>query len=132
MQYTVLQGPKVLVPVDDDSIAKVVQDLLPRRDEARVASSQDVLKGELRELDKGRILWSTGRGGGLGCWIVVYEDVHGKRRRHTAGLRIPQYSLAGEELTIEEQLEAGRQTLIKARRDWNRLDASEDERYDFF
>ena len=132
LQFTVLQGPRVLVQMDEVVIHRIVTDLLPRRDELREASSQDMMKEDLVPLDKGRVKWSAGRYGGDGSWVVWYQDSCGSRRRFTSGLSIPRLSLAGDPLTAEEQHAAGRQKLIKARREWNRLDASELQRYDFF
>ena len=51
--------------------------------------------------------------------------------RTSAGLRVPVTGLDGQQLSSDEYNDAVAQVLKKARREWNRLDRSDEERYVF-
>ena len=60
----------------------------------------------------------------VGHWVVHYTDKDGKDCESCVGLGVPRSSLIGEPLTEEQKMEAARQVLMRARRDWNNLDCS--------
>ena len=131
LTFTLASGPKMLVPVEGTGIQNIVDDLLPRRTEVRkhVSMSSDDVKEHLTEVDKGRLLWRSPSWDRPGCWTICYRDAAGERMRSSAGLRVPRTSLAGEVLELKEVTHAALQVLKKARREWNRLDQSDAERY---
>ena len=64
----------------------------------------------------------------VGHWVVHYTDKDGKDCESCVGLGVPRSSLIGEPLTEEQKMEAARQVLMRARRDWNNLDCSGEDR----
>ena len=130
LTFTVLSGPKILVPLENSAIQKIVDDLLPRKGEAKASSQvDDGVKGNLTEEDSGRIQWRCPSRGAPGFWTIRYLDANGERLSTCAGLRVPLLSLAGERLTSEEYVRAALQVLRRARREWDRLDQSDAARY---
>ena len=120
----------MLVPVDDGSLAKIVEHLLPRKgEEPRLDDSH--LKDLLDDDDAGRIWWRSDPASsqGIGYWLIQYTDSSGALVRCRGGLTVPHMTLAGKPLSLAEKLAAARQVLIKARREWNRLDCSDKERF---
>ena len=129
---TVVAGPKILIPVDESVVQKIVEDLLPRKGEAKHGakhSADQVIKDQLTEEDRGRVRWRSATRSSPGFWTVSFQDEDGARISSSAGLRVPLLSLAGEELSSEDYQAAALQVLRKARRQWDRLDQSDAERY---
>ena len=130
LTFTVLAGPKILVPMENPSIQKIVDDLLPRKGEAKASGRvHDGVKEHLTDEDNGRILWRAETRSTPGFWTIRYVDADGVRVSTAAGLRVPLVSLAGERLSAEEYLRAALQVPRRARREWNRLDQSGANRY---
>ena len=92
-----------------------------------------VLVSQVRQLltakDKGRVWWRAPTSRGRpGVFTVCYLSHGGKIHRTSAGLRVPCTELNGDALEVEEYVNACRQVLLKARREWNRMDASGEDR----
>ena len=64
----------------------------------------------------------------LGHWHEHYTDKAGKDCEISVGLDVPRLSLGGEQMTPEQKMDAARQALARARREWNRLDCSGEAR----
>ena len=133
LTFTVSSGPKIMIPLQGNGIQNIVDNLLPRRGEAKglVSAAAAEITKHMTEEDKGRVLWRRPSACRAGSWTVYYEDSAGKRCSSSAGLRVPRQSLAGDMLSADEITGAALQVLLKARRLWNRLDRSEAERYVF-
>lgn len=126
LTYTLGRGPKVLVPTDGPFIERIVKDLQPRSGEAPPASlvsSKNIARDSASSQDKGRVFW---RDGGF---QIRFQDADGKTRQSRAGLAMPRRSLTNEELTAEEVRETRDKLLLKARREWDRLDHSGSRRF---
>ena len=120
----------MLIPVDDGSLAKIVEHLLPRKgEEPRLDESH--LKDLLEEDDAGRIWWRSDPASsqGIGFWLIQYTDANGAIIRCRGGLTVPHLDLSGKPLSLTDKLGAARLVLAKARREWNRLDCSDKDRF---
>ena len=137
---TCRRGRQLLVPTGTYDLDRIVQHLLPRNGEEPRLTSDD-FKDILSDDDENRISWRISRStrraassqGGcvdtpVGHWVVHYTDKDGKDCESCVGLGVPRSSLIGEPLTEEQKMEAARQVLMRARRDWNSLDCSGEDR----
>ena len=132
LSFTLLSGPKIVVDMEASLIQRIVDDLLPRRGEARQGLTDEAdktVKQHITRQDKGRLQWRPPSWRAPGCWTVVFLNALGERSSSCAGLRVPRVSLSGEVLNVEELTAAALQLQTKARREWNRLDHSDAERY---
>ena len=132
LSFTLLSGPKIVVVMEASLIQRIVDDLLPRRGEARQGLTDEAdktVKQHITPQDKGRLQWRAPSWRAPGCWTVVFLNADGERSSSCAGLRVPRVSLSGEVLNVEELTAAALQLQTKARREWNRLDHSDAERY---
>ena len=133
------RGRQLLVPVSTADLDHIVQDLIPRAGEKQMGTSGNFID-LLEETDANMITWrlarrrvkassqASGADTPVGHWHVHYTDKEGKACDTSAGLRVPQVSLGGLPLAQDEKLQAARQVLVRARREWNRLDCSESAR----
>ena len=132
LSFTLLSGPKIVVDMEASLIQRIVDDLLPRRGEARQGLTDEAdktVKQHITRQDKGRLQWRAPSWRAPGSWTVVFLNALGERSSSCAGLRVPRVSLSGEVLNVEELTAAALQLQTKARREWNRLDHSDAERY---
>ena len=132
LSFTLLSGPKIVVVMEASLIQRIVDDLLPRRGEARQGLTDEAdktVKQHITRQDKGRLQWRAPSWRAPGSWTVVFLNALGERSSSCAGLRVPRVSLSGEVLNVEELTAAALQLQTKARREWNRLDHSDAERY---
>lgn len=133
------RGRQLLVPVSTADLDHIVQDLIPRAGEKQMGTSGNFID-LLEETDANMITWrlarrrvkassqASGADTPVGHWHVHYTDKEGKACDTSAGLGVPQVSLGGLPLAQDEKLQAARQVLVRARREWNRLDCSESAR----
>ena len=132
LSFTLLSGPRIVVNMEASVIQRIVDDLHPRRGEARKGLTHEAdktVKQHITPQDKGRLQWRAPSWRAPGCWTVVFLNADGERSSSCAGLRVPRLSLSGEVLSVEEVTTAALQLQTKARREWNRLDHSDAERY---
>ena len=134
------RGRQLLVPVGTDDLDRIVQHLMPRAGENQRPTSGS-FADLLEETDESRITWriarrrsrassqAAGLDSPIGHWHVHYTDNDGKACETTIGLGVPQVSLTGDPLAQEQMLQAARQVLVRARREWNRLDCSGRDRF---
>ena len=59
-----------------------------------------------------------------------YTDKDGNTATFPSGLTVPRENLTGEMMERQEQMDAASKVLVKARREWNRLDCSERARFE--
>ena len=125
------RGRQLLVPVATCDMDRIVQHLLPRAGEDARASESDFSK-LLEESDGKLICWrkALGYSQGCGCWQVNYTDKDGNTATYRSGLTVPRTNLTGGTLNPQEQMDAACQVLVKARREWNRLDCSDRARFE--
>ena len=57
-------------------------------------------------------------------------DKDGNTAIFRSGLTVPRKNLAGGMMETQEQMDAACQVLVKARREWNRLDCSDRARFE--
>lgn len=128
MTYTLMTGPRIVVPIDGPWIQHVVDDLLPRAGEQEKAvgqaSSQGRPKDLLHLMDHGRIFWRDSSVSSDPGWTIVVQDDDGKKRFRRAGLSVPRRGLSGDTLSGEGFLQNARLVLEKARKKWNNEDMS--------
>ena len=132
--FTVISGPRVCVPIDGPWVENMVQDLLSRRDEenqhkCEAASQARGPKSLLTDADKGRICWRSRTSTTEAAWAICFTTKQGVEKWARAGLSVPATSLTGEPIMEEEFLNNARQVLVKARREWNRVDFSGADRF---
>ena len=131
--FTVHSGPKIMVPLERDFLQRVVDDLLPRRGEARsidvCVSTADKVREEMTPEERGRLIWRPPSLRMGGRWLVRYVDDAGQVRSTSRGLQVPQLSIDGEPMCDEEQRRTLLGVLKKAKREWNRLDQSDEDRF---
>ena len=131
--YTVMTGPRIVVPVDGPWIQHLIADLMPRAGEEEKmvaqASSQPCGKVLLTDMDVGRIFWRPSSVGSDPGWTVVLEGEDGKKRFKRAGLSVPRCGLNGDTLSDEGFLHNARQVLARARKLWNAEDMSGRDRF---
>ena len=125
------RGRQLLVPVATDDMDRIVEHLLPRAGEAARASEFDFSK-LLEESDEKLICWrkAPARSQGCGGWQVNYTDENGNSAISRSGLKVPRRNLTGGMMKEREQMDAACQVLVKARREWNRLDCSDRARFE--
>ena len=137
LTFTVDYGPKILVDMQPAMIQRTVDDLLPRRGEAKQGFIVEVdlaLKQALSQEDKGRLVWRgsspTASSGwqAYGFWTVKFRDEKGHLRTSAAGLQVPR-SWLGDELSVQAYVEAALKVRLQARKEWDRLDCSDSPRY---
>jgi hypothetical protein len=139
-ECTCKRGRQLLVPICTDHLDRIVQHLLPRSGEESRLTPHD-FKHLLKEGADQRLAWRISRSirraapsqglrseTAIGHWIVFYTDADGKDCESYIGLGVPRSSLQGEPLTAEEQMYAAQAVLVKAKREWNRLDCSGEEK----
>ena len=134
------RGRQLLVPVGTEDLDRIVQHLMPRAGESPKATPgtfQDLLE----KMDENRITWRLSRrrrkassqvgsvDSPVGHWHVLYTDNDRRECESSVGLGVPQMSLIGDPLTQDEMLAAARLVLVRARREWNRLDCSGSDRF---
>ena len=132
--FTVISGPRVCVPIEGPWVENMVQDLLSRRDEenqhkCEAASQARGPKSLLTDADKGRICWRSRTSTTEAAWAICFTTKQGVEKWARAGLSVPATSLTGEPIMEEEFLNNARQVLVKARREWNRVDFSGADRF---
>ena len=131
--FTVMRGPRILVPIDGPWIDALVQHLLPRAGEAfysqDLAESQQSPRSLLKNADNGRVVWKQSTGSTASGWRIQYLDEKGQRRQTRAGLIVPDTTLSGERATGTAWMNNCKHVLAKARKIWDRVDASGDMRY---
>ena len=133
--FTVISVPRVCVPIDGPWVENMVQDLLTRRHEenkhkCEVASQVLGPKSLLTDADKGRICWRSRTSTTEAAWAICFTNKHGVEKWARAGLCVPSRALSGEPLRDDAILSNAKQVLIRARREWNRLDESGADRFD--
>ena len=124
------RGRQLLVPVATGDMDRIVQHLLPRAGEERASESN--FSKLLEESDEKLICWrkASACSQGCGCWQVNYTDKDGNAATFRSGLTVPRKNLTGGMMKPQEQMDAARQVLVKARRQWNRLDCSDRARFE--
>ena len=134
------RGRQVLVPVGTEDLDHIVQELVPRAGENPIATPGN-FTDLLDHMDENLITWRLARRRSkassqalgvdrhVGHWHVHYTDKEGKACETSVGLGVPQASLAGLPLAQEEKLQVARQVLVRARREWTRLDCSDIRRF---
>ena len=80
---------------------------------------------DLEPGDKGRVRWDAGSR----SWTVLYRDDRGARRSTRRNLSVDVEDLAGEPKSQEEFAAARRCVLRRARKLWNEMDKSSEERF---
>ena len=133
------RGRQLLVPAGTEDLDRIVQHLMPRAGENPRATPGN-FTDLLEKTDENLITWRLARrrckassqalgvDSPVGHWHVHYTDHEGKSCESSVGLGVPQVSLVGLPLAQEEKLQAARQVLVRARREWNRLDCSGSDR----
>ena len=131
--YTVMSGPRIVVPVDGPWIGHLIDDLMPRTGEQEKmvvqASRPTCVQELLTDVDVGRIFWRPSSIGSDPGWTIVLGNVDGKKRFKRAGLSVPCCGLNGDNLSEEGFLHNARQVLTRARKMWNAEDSSGRERF---
>ena len=124
------RGRQLLVPVATGDMDRIVQHLLPRAGEERASESN--FSKLLEESDEKLICWrkASACSQGCGCWQVNYTDKDGNAATFRSGLTVPRKNLTGGMMKPQEQMDAARQVLVKARKQWNRLDYSGRARFE--
>ena len=134
LTFTVLQGPRIVVPVDGPWIQQLIDDLMPRGGEQERTddgqSTGPCPKFMLQPLDRGRIYWRSSTGAIDPSWLIAVKDADGKRRCKRAGLTVPRRALSGDMLSHEAFLHNAELVLRRARSNWNAWDTSSLARYD--
>ena len=124
-------GRRVLVPVGDDSVHRIVQHLIPRSGEpAREEVSP--FTQLLRDSDGRYISWRAPPASShdavpaqhRGSWKIAYTNETGQTVQSQCGLAVPTMDLAGNPLGQQELVQAALRVLTKARRMWNTMDKS--------
>ena len=125
------RGRQLLVPVDTGDVDRIVQHLLPKAGEDARASESNFIT-LLEESDVKLIWWRKApvSSQGCGCWVVNYTDKDGNTATFRSGLTVPRENLTGEMMERQEQMDAASKVLVKARREWNRLDCSKRARFE--
>ena len=125
------RGRQLLVPVDTGDVDRIVQHLLPKAGEDARASESNFIT-LLEESDVKLIWWRKAPVSSQGCgwWVVNYTDNDGNAGTFRSGLMVPRKNLAGEMMEQQEQMDAASKVLVKARREWNRLDCSDRARFE--
>ena len=110
LTFTIDSGPKILVDMQPSVIQRIVDDLLPRRGEAKQGFSHEAdlaVKQASSQEDKGRLLWRSPSLRGPGCWTAfpgrTWETL--QFLRWLAGAA---FSLSGKDLSMKEFVEAAR------------------------
>ena len=134
------RGRQLLVPVGTEDLDHIVQDLAPRAGENPIATPGN-FTDHLDHMDENLITWRLARRRSkassqalgvdrhVGHWHVHYTDKEGKACESSVGLGVPQASLSGLPMALEEKMLAAGQVLARARREWNRLDCSDIRRF---
>ena len=134
LTFTMLRGPTLFVPVDGPWLQLIIDHLVGRRGEAKrgEGAASVNLAALLQKSDRGRVGWRRGSAAASshGRWIVRYVNTDGKSKETSADLAVPRRALSGEIYTSTEAERAAAQVLQRARRTWDRLDASSLPRYD--
>ena len=133
--FTVISGPRVCIPIDGPWVENMIQDLLTRRDEESQHKCEAVSqvrgpKTLLTETDKGRIYWRSRTSTTEAAWAICFTNKNGVEKFARGGLSVPSTALTGEPIMEEAFLDNARKVLIKARREWNRVDFSGADRFD--
>ena len=134
------RGRQLLVPVGTDDLDRIVQHLIARAGEGP-RPTPGGFADLLERTDENYITWriarrprtassqAVGSASPVGHWTVHYTDKDGKACETTIGLGVPKVSLTGDHLALQEQMQAARLLLVRARREWNRLDCSSSSRF---
>ena len=89
----------------------------------------DPMREEMSSQDKARLTWRRPTLKRPGAWSVRFENSQGELQTWSKGLQVPSMHLDGSLLNEDEQVRAAQQVMKKAKREWNRLDCSEEERF---
>ena len=131
--FTVTSGPRVCVPIEGPWLENMVQDLLSRRHEesrsGEIVRQKNGPKSLLTEKDKGRIAWGCQTKTTAAAWVICFTNKDGVEKRARSGLAVPSMSLTGEQIPEEKFLDNARKVLIKARKEWDRVDHSGADRF---
>ena len=124
------KGRRLLVPLGTGDLERILNHLLPRAGEERADESN--FSKLLKESDEKLICWRKASACRQGCgrWEVNYTDKDGNAATFRSGLTVPRKNLTGGMMKPQEQMDAARQVLVKARKQWNRLDYSGRARFE--
>ena len=127
------KGRQLLVPVDTGDMNRIIQHLIPRADEEARGNDSDTynFSNLLKESDGKKIGWRKASvlSPGCGWWVVYFMNKDGKPVTYRSGLLAPRKNLAGEKMDPEDQKAAAEQVLLRARKQWDRLDFSDRARF---
>ena len=116
------RGRQLLVPVGTEDLDHNFTDILEEMDENlitwRLARRRSKASSQALGVDRH-----------VGHWHVHYTDKEGKACESSVGLGVPQASLSGLPMALEEKMLVAGQVLARARREWNRLDCSDIRRF---
>jgi hypothetical protein len=120
----------ILIPVDGDDIAQVLQvlraALLGKQTyDTQWKRQRQVHRTPVEGQDLGRVRWHFK----YNAWQVMYQDAKGNLKSCTRGLVVPTVDFTGSPLPPEKYEALRLDYLNKARTLWNSLDASETVRY---
>ena len=131
--YAVLRGKRLVVPVEGTYVKEIIEHLLSRKGEAKNTGTSEshMFRSLLTDQDKKRVFWRdlSGKDASYGHWLVRYTDEKGARCMHSKGLWVSRTSKSGDTFNAEDAVANARAVLKKARRYWNLMDGSGDEKY---
>ena len=132
------RGKTVHVVVENGIVERIVSHL--HNNIATAAKGEEITQAYNRLLSKQdmvRIVWrssnfisrnntnSVCQGG----WQIHFTDANGKKKSSRTGLSVPIMGLSGAARTQDEYMDAAREVLVKARRTWNEMDQSLEDRF---
>ena len=82
-------------------------------------------------MDRARVFWRclSEKASSHGHWLARYTNEDGAKCCHTKGLWVSRTSKSGDTFNAEDAVANARAVLKKARRYWNLMDGSGDEKH---
>ena len=84
----------------------------------------------LTEKDRTRIFWRSRTATAEAAWTICFTNKHGVQNLARSGLSVPSTALIGEPIMEDAFLDNAAKVLIKARKEWNRSEFSDGDRFD--
>ena len=131
LTYTVTDGRKLWLPVDERGVHNVIDHLASWIAKAGFEPSPDfpsLLAPEERRFIGWRWAPHLTHGPNHGTWYMRCQTSGGKEQILRQSYHVPRCNLAGCRLTTEQALEAARQVLQRVKVAWNRMDKSDNAR----